>query len=182
MVTTKKTVRKISVSEIIGEDEVYKRLHKRLGRITSQVDVKAYSQELFSLQTSRAVSALKTKAILRDSLRIIIDSSVDEIATRSRASTIKLSTLQALLQVEDLLTHLNKYLLSKYAKHLRDRGFSTITAQRAQIDVYLREFIEAKRNLEGIMKMTDIVCEDVDNVSWGLKRIQDAIETSNKDR
>lgn len=171
-----------SIAEIISEDRIYIRMHKRLQRVLSQVDIKAYTQELYSLQTSRAVSALKTKSILRDSLRVIVDASVDEISTRSRSSTIKMSSLHALLQVEDFLSHLNKYLLSKYAKQLRDRGFTTITAQKSQIDVYLREFIEAKRSLEGVIKMSDIVCEDIDQVSYALRRVVDVIEQSNKDR
>ena len=172
----------VELISVIREDKTYKRSKKQLERIMADVDVKLLVQELFSLQTTRGVTALSSKKIIQDAMRILIDSSVSEIAVRSRCTTIKMQSLQALIEIEELHSHLTKYLLAKYAKQMKSEGHSTITAQRGQVDVYLRAFIEVKRNLEYITKMADLVVSDVDQAGWALKRIQEALDSTKKDR
>ena len=174
--------RDFDLTSIVRENKIYIRSKKSLERIMADVDYKQFMQELFTLQTNRGVTALRSKKIIHDSVRVLIDSNVDEIATRSRATTISMSCLQALLEIEELYSHLNKYLLSNYAAQLKKEGHTTITAQRAQIDVYLRVFLETKRNLEYTMKMAEMVFKDIDQASYGLMRIQEALETTKKDR
>lgn len=178
-----KTKRRASESiSIIRSDKTYKRSKKRLELIMQDIDTKALVNEIYSLHVTRGVTALSGKKIVQDSMRILINSSVEEIAARSRCTSIKLSVLQALIDIEELHSHLSKYILSKYASHMKAEGHTTITSQKAQVDVYLRQFIEIKRNLEYIMKMTDLVLADVDAAGWSLKRIQEAIDGSKKDR
>lgn len=172
----------MKVSEIIRQDPTYKKSKKQLTSIMSYIDIDMLIQELSSLHSSRASPKLKTQVVIRDSVHEIVNSSVDEIATRSRCTTIKLTVLQAKLKVESLHKHLSKYLLSKHAVSLKKAGDTTITAQRATVDVYLRLFIEARDSLENLMKLVDIVLEDIDQTSFGLSRIKDAIELAAKDR
>ncbi len=167
---------------VVREDKTYKRSKKRLEIIMQDIDIKALINEIYSLHVTRGVTALSGRKIVQDSMRILINSSVEEIAARSRCTSIKLSVLQALIDIEELHSHLSKYILSKYAGQMRQDGHTTITSQKAQVDVYLRQFIEIKRNLENIMKMADLVLTDVDAAGWSLKRIQEALDSSKKDR
>lgn len=191
MVTTKKSVKKsvknkysttIDLTSTVREDKTYRRSKKQLERIMADVDIKQYVSELFSLQTNRGVTALRGKKIVHDSVNILINSNVDEISTRSRATTINMSCLQALMEIDEIYSHLSKYLLSRYATSLRNEGHTTITAQKAQVEVYLRQFVEVKRNLEYTMKLTDMVTKDIDQASFGLMRIQEALDSAKKDR
>lgn len=171
-----------STVSAIREDKVYKRSKKRLEIIMQDVDVKALISEIYSLHVSRGVTALSGRKIVQDAMRILVNTAVDEISARSRCTTIKLSTLQAQIEIEELYSHLSKYLLSKYASNMKAEGHTTITAQKAQIEVYLRSFVEIRRNLDYVMKMADLVISDADQTSWSLRRIQEALDSSKKDR
>ena len=170
------------ISTVIREDSVYKRSKKRLNSIMENIDIKMLTNELFSLHNSRVAATLKTQVIIRDSVQEITGSTVDEIATRSRCTTIKMTALKSLLDIEEITRHLSKYILSKYAKQLKANGDTTITAQKATVDVYLRLFIESKNQLEGLMKLVDLVLDDVDQTSYGLSRIEKVLELASKDR
>jgi hypothetical protein len=167
---------------IVREDKQYIRSKKQLERIMADIDTKLLMRELFGLHSSRGITALSSKKIVQDAVRVLIDSNVDEISVRSRATTINMSCLQALLEIEEIYSYLSKYLLSQYAGVMKKDGHTTITAQRAQVEVYLRVFLEHKRNLEFTMKMAEMVFKDIDQASFGLRRIQDALETTKKDR
>lgn len=171
-----------SISELIREDSTYRRSKKRLEIIMEDIDFKMLKTELFSLHSSRGSTILKGSIVVRDSVRVLIDSSVDEISVRSRATTIKMQALVALTDIEELVSHLSKYLLSKYAKQMKSNGETTITAQRSTVDVYIRIFIEQKKALEGLMKLADLVMTDIDQASYSLSRIKDALELASKDR
>lgn len=170
------------LTKTIREDKTYKRAKKRLDLIKGQLDLDLLITELFSLQTNRASAAIKKSRVLRDSLSVIIESSVDEISTRSRATTIHMQCLQALLEIDEITSHLSKYIMSRYASALKDEGATTITAQKATIEVILRLFYEPKKKLETIMKMASLVQEDIDKSSYSLSRVQNAVEVSSKDR
>lgn len=169
-------------ADIIRNDPTYKRSKKRLNKIMENIDMDMLVKELSSLHNSRVSPRLKTQVVIRDSVHEIINSSVDEIATRSRCTTIKLTALQAKLDIDELYLHLSKYLLSKHGNHLKKSGDTTLTAQKATVDVYLRLFIQARNSLENLMKLVDIVLHDIDQASYGLSRIKDVIELASKDR
>lgn len=172
----------VDTVDTIREDKSFRRAKTQFTRIMDGIDLKMLLIELNSLHVSRGVTAIKTSQVVQDALRIIIDSSVDEISVRSRATTIKMTCLQASLEVEELVSYLSKYILSRYTKHLKEEGATTITAQKALIEVILRQFIEARKKLEAVMKIADLVTTDIDQASYGLSRIQNAIETASKDR
>lgn len=178
---TTKTV-KIALVDVVREDKTYRVSKRRLERTMQDIDIRMLVTELFTLQTSRMSGALKGSQVIRSATRIVIDGASEEMAVRSRCTTIKMSALQALVDIEELVSHLTKYLMSRYAGQLRSGGFTTITAQKAQIDVYLRLFVEAKKNLEYLMKMATLVSDDIDQGSYAWRRIEDAIESSKKDR
>ncbi|QXV74200.1 hypothetical protein [Rhizobium phage RHEph12] len=166
---------------IVREDQTYRKAKKQFDLLLQDVDTKSLIHELFTLQTSRNVNTLNRK-VLQDALRKIVDASVDEILTRSRATTIKMQALQALIAIEEITSHLSKYLLAKYNKQMKMEGHTTITAQRAQVDVYMRRFLETKKQLEYVDKLANMVVEDIDQSSYSLRRITDAIDMGRKDR
>lgn len=172
----------VPVIDMIREDKTYKRAKKQFDRATANVDPEELSRELYSLQVSRGINALSSRKIITDKLRILIDARTVEIGTRSRCTTIRMMALEAKLQIDEITTHLTKYILSKYHKQLRTDGHTTITAMKAQVDVYLRTFLEVKRKLDHVDKLAVLVSEDVDSAHWGLRSIQDAMDSEQKDR
>lgn len=173
---------KTSLQDVVREDKTYRVSKRRLERVMQNIDIKILIRELFTLQTTRASGALKGNQVIRSAMRTVIDGAAEEMAVRSRCTTVKMTALQALVEIEELVSHLTKYLLSRYVARLKAEGFTTITAQKAQVEVYLRLFVEAKKNLEYLMKMADLVIADIDQSSYAWRRIEDAIETSKKDR
>lgn len=172
----------MKASEIIRQDPQYKKFKKLLNTTMSDIDIDMLIKELSTLHISRVSPKLKTQVVIRDSVNELVNSSVDEIGTRSRCTTIKMTALQAKLNIDEYYRHLSKYLLSKHGAALKKSGDTTLTAQKATVDVYLRLFIEARNSLENLMKLVDIVLEDIDQASFGLSRIKDVIELAARDR
>ncbi len=171
-----------SVKVILRADAVYKRAKRALENSLEGMDVDRVTQELFSLHASRAVSALKPAKILQSRAATLIDSSVQEIAVRSRITTIQMTTLRSLLTLEEIIDPLRKYVMHTYGNAMKLEGHSTLAAQKASVDTYLKLFINRKRKLDYILKISDLVLADVDSAGWSLKRIQETLETLTRER
>jgi hypothetical protein len=172
----------ISLSKKIKNDKQYLRAMRSLDALKEDLDSKSIIAELFSLQASRGVSALRPNKILQSAQHVLIDSSVQEIAVRSRTTTIKMSALRSLLTIEQVTDPLRKYIMYQYGGDLKADGYTTVAAQKSALDNLLKVFIKEVRDLEYILKIADLVLEDVDAAGWNLSRIEKVIESSRKDR
>lgn len=175
-------VTKTSLRDSIREDRTYKSAKKALDTIRQEFNNEEILNELFSLQASRGVSALSPKKILESSLKVLLNSSTQEMAVRSRVTTIKMTALRSILQLDQVIEPLRNYILINFHSQMKAEGISGVTNQRKAIDNYLKLFIREKRDLDYIIKIADLVIEDTDAAGWGLKRIQETLDQASKDR
>lgn len=172
----------MSLKAEIKKDQVYVSAKKSLDNLKNSIEPKEILNELFAMQASRGVSALSPKKILQSSLHVMLNASTQEIAVRSRATTIKMQALRALLSLDQIIDPLRKYILVNYRQQMKDEGSTNITAQRMVCDDILKMFIREKLELDTIVQIADMVISDIDAAGWSLKRISDTLEQSARDR
>jgi len=170
------------VIRTLKRDRRYRSSQKALTRLLEGVDYEANAAELFSLHATRGVSALNPKRVLHGAAAVVIKASVEEMAVRSRAVTIKMVSLKSLLTLDEMIEHLRKYLISSYSDRMKAEGYTTITDKKTVVDVTLRAFIDAKRQLDYVVTLADLIIEDTDAASWSMKRISDTLGQNLKDR
>ena len=169
----------MSLSRTIKKDPRYKKAARIMSRIESDFDTDKVNRELMSLHASRSITSMRAKEVTRNSVKTMISSSLEEAGVRSRCTTIKMQCLRHLTSLETSIEHLRKYLLIKYSDKMQG---STLTANKAEVDMHLQEFFRVKDNLTTTDKMASLVIDDCDSAGWSLKRIEDALERSSKDR
>jgi hypothetical protein len=154
---------------------------KILQRIEKTIEPDSLITELFSLHQTRTISKIATKDFMNNHYRIV-DSSVDEISKRSRCTYIKMSALKHKALLDETETMLRKYLLSKYSVDIKNKGHTSIAAQRSYVDSKLKDFSSFVAKLNLVMDTADLVIQDVDAAGWGLKRIADTVAMLHKDK
>ena len=85
-----------TLKDLIREDRNYKTSKRALENVKKNFISQDILDELFALQAARGVSALRTNKILQSSLHVLLNASTQEIATRSRATTISTPRSQKL--------------------------------------------------------------------------------------
>ena len=153
-----------------------------LDNLKESLDTKATMNELFSLQASRGIAALSPRKILRSSLTVLLESTTQEVAIRSRVTTIKMSSLRTLLALENIIAPLRKYIISTYGHEMKNQGYTTVSAQKSYVDNIMKLFLQLQTEIDYLMKVSDLVLGDVDSASWALKRVQEVLEQSSRDR
>jgi hypothetical protein len=154
---------------------------KILGRSEKTIEPDSLITELFSLHQTRTVSKIATKDFMNNHSRII-DTSVDEISKRSRCTYIKMTALKHKAMLDETESMLRKYLISKYTAYMKNKGYSSIAAQRSYVDSRLKDFSSFVSKLNLVMDTADLVIQDVDAAGWNLKRIADTVAMLHKDR
>lgn len=162
----------------LKNDIKYQRNVKSLLDIDKHVD--SWMEEVQSLHVRRGVRALKSTSLLENSQRIAIDTDIDDMVVRARVTEIQMRALEKILLVDENLDRLRKYIRFKYANLMPEK--MNMTDRKALIDDRLHDVVKAKKRLEGVMKMGDLVKEDCDQASYGLKRINDMLIARQKER
>lgn len=151
-------------------------------RLEESIDVKVLIKELNTLHLSREATQLDSDSFHRGSVRKLNDASIDEIGCRSRATAIKIEALRVELDLVKTSSYLKKYIGTKYAKSFKKAGYTRVNDQKNALDVYLRKFVELGKDLDYVMKIADLVIEDVDAAGWGMKRMSETMAQVRKDR
>lgn len=162
----------------LKEDNVFRRSMKKFEDIDKDVD--KWLDEIQSLHVRRGVRALSTGRLLESAQVIAIDTDIDEMAISSRVTEIKARALRQILTIDETLERLKKYVRFKYATILA--GEKTVTERKAIVEDILHSAIGAKRRLEGVMKMGDLVLDDAKQASYGLSRINAILVARQKER
>lgn len=147
----------------------------------SELDLDALTKELSNMHASRAVRALNTKKMLASSQVTLLDVQIQEIGFRSRAVAIKMAVLGEMLTRDEIVSKVRKYILTTYAEDLKE-SFKTLTAQKSYIEVLLEPYTKLSTHMSHVLKLADLVIEDLDQASWGLKNIKETLELGNKER
>lgn len=167
-----------SIKDLLKEDKVYKKYTKRLSTLKSKDEV--WLHELESLHARRGIRALNSNSLLQSSLKITIDSNIDNQAVRSRCVEIKIAALKQLLLLKESIDYLKKYISSKYHSKLQDIG--NMTERRAYVELLLSPLIKQEERIKMVTKIAEEVIEDCDASGWALSRINSALEMKSKDR
>jgi len=171
----------MSLTTKVREDPVYIRSRRGLENLKKTIEVENILNELFSMHASRGVTALRPNVVLQSSVAVLLKSTTQEITVRSRATTIKMTVLRVLLKLDQTIDPLRKYILVTYQKEFKELGIG-VTNQKNSTENILSPFLNFKRQLDSVLRIADLVIEDIDSAGWGLKRIQETIEQSSRDR
>jgi len=167
-----------SIRDLLKEDKVYLKHTKKLSSLKSKDEV--WLTELESLHSRKAIRALNSNSLLQSSLKITIDSNIDNQAIRSRCVEIKISALKQQLVLRESIEYLKKYISSKYSSKLQSVG--NMTERKGYVELLLAPLIKQEERLKLVTKIADEVIEDADSAGFMLKRINDALEMKSKDR
>lgn len=167
-----------SIKDLIKEDKVYLKYTKRLSSLKSKDEV--WLHELESLHARRGIRALNSNALLQSSLKISIDSNIDNQAVRSRCVEIKISALKQQLLLRESIEYLKKYISSKYSSKLQSIG--NMTERKAYVELILSPIIKQEERIKMVTKIADEVIGDCDSAGFALLRINEALNMKSKDR
>lgn len=171
----------MTLLELIKEDPRVVRGLKSLKQ--SELDLDGLTKELMGLHSSRSLRALSRKKILASSATILIDSTLQEAAFRSRAVEIQANVLYQSMKKDEIFTTLRKYILSRYKKSLEKKGFKSLTSQRDYVSAMIFDkYLTESRQMENLLKIAELVIGDIDASGWGLKRIEEVLTNLNKER
>lgn len=162
----------------LKEDTKFRRNLRTMQDMDKNVDV--WLDEIQSLHVRRGVRSLETGKMLESSQRVAIDTDIDEMVLMSRVTEIKSRALRQILIIDENLDKLRKYVRFTYSKVLA--GEKTVTERKALIEDALSSATTAKRRLEGVMKMGDLILDDAKQASYGLSRINAILVARQKER
>lgn len=138
-------------------------------------------EELMNLHSSRGVRSLDSSRLLSNAQRIAIDSDTDNQAVRSRCVEIKMRAFKRYAVVEEVVEKLRKYILARYSAEL-GRSAKTLADRRALVEVVIDDVVKIMKDLNNVMKMSDMVIEDCTAAGFTLKRIGDLLALKSHER
>lgn len=160
-------------------DKKFERAIGNMDKLDANVD--KWLDEIQSLHVRRGVRALDTGKMLESSQRVAIDTDIDEMALMSRVTEIKSRALRQILIIDENLDKLRKYVRFKYSDVL-SAGKMAVTERKALIEDMISPATTAKKRLEGVMKMGDLILDDAKQASYGLSRINAILTARQKER
>lgn len=170
---------KSELKDLLRDDRTYRRVAKQL--LNADEKVEDWMREIMSLHSSRAIRALNTRTLLQSAQKITIDSNLENQAIRSRAVEIKMRCLQQLIVVEKYTKRLKKYIGAQYSDILFEL-YSSVKERQAEIDHHMSKFIAIQDALNGVVKLADVLIDDLDSAGYTLHRINVVLEMKSRDR
>lgn len=164
---------------LLKEDTTYRRVIKQLSNADEKVE--DWMQEIMNLHSRRAIRALNTRALLQSAQKISIDSNLENQAVRSRVVEIKMRCLQQLIVVEKYTKKLKKYIGAQYSDVLADM-YSTMKERQAEIDHQMSRLVSVQDALQGVVKLSDVLIDDLDSAGYTLMRVGNMLEMKSRDR
>lgn len=155
------------------------RLKKRLTEGGFFLDLDALEQEASVLHSSRKLRTLKTEDLIASFQKRFISAALQNQAFRSRIVEIKVKCFKTAAHLKENLDHLKPYLRVKYSKLLSE--YKTVADKNSAIDSVLEEPIRYLAKLENVDKILENYIKDIDQASWTLKSLIDAMGF-NKDK
>lgn len=163
----------------LKEDKLFTKKMKQLLNMKSKDET--WCDELESLHARRGIRALRSNVLLESSIKVSIDSNIDNQAIRSRCVEIKISALRQQIIIEETVDLLKKYLSSNYSEFLAKK-YKTATEKKAAIDYVLSKVSNLEDRLKLVIKLADVVIDDCDSAGYTLHRINEALTMKSKDR
>lgn len=164
----------------VKQDPDYRKLKRLLKNGAFKLDVAARIDEIKRLHATRVVRTLKYTEIVKEKQKQLITASLDNTATRSRATEIKMECTEISSTLEEHLSALVKHLKATYASQLRASGYKALQAQDDAVKHMLRDAYAVLRSMERITKICDLLIVDVDQAAHSLTLVKNVLELSTR--
>lgn len=162
--------------EIQGDDYFIKlRTMFETGK-SFQIDPKSLLSEMARLQSIRISSRIDYKG---DFVRQLIETSSRDQSYRSRLAEIQFSAFRAKHVLSKSVARIRDYLLREYWTDIA-KEYRTVKERSDFVDGVLVEFIEFCNDMDHLCSQADILIKDIDQSSWSLKLMRDAVEIHTK--
>jgi tRNA U34 5-carboxymethylaminomethyl modifying GTPase MnmE/TrmE len=162
----------MSLKTDILEDARVSRALSRLKK--SSIDPITVYANLQAMHSSRPVRALNKSKVLKNSNGELLEANLTDIAFRSNLVEQKLNIMKDSLRRQEQIKAVSNYIMVKYASRIKEQH-KTVTAQRAYVKFLLEKYTEVSSMLEDLLKVIDLVVEDIDSAGWALKRVQEIV-------
>lgn len=178
--TVKPEVQEFS-STTLENDSRTKALYKELEEGSYSLDSSSLVSEIKMLHSNR-----KSRILIENSSRNttkLIKALAQDSAYRSRIVEINVTCREKQEALKDHLDKLKNYLRIKYHNELKTE-YKTITDRKAVIDSALFDANARLKEMDRVIKIGDMIMEDIDQTGWSMQRIAKIIEitTSYKER
>lgn len=164
----------------VKQDPKYRQLKKLLKNGAFTIDGKARIDELKRLHATRSSRTLTYKEIVKDRQKQLITANADNSATRSRMVEVKVECTEMTSALEEHLKSLVKHLKARYASQLKASGFKTIQAQDDAAKNMLTDAYATLRSIERVIKICDILIDDIDQSAFSLSLHKNVLEISTR--
>ena len=148
-------------------------LQKQLSNGLYHIDLEALETEIDSLHMNRKVRKLKTEEIISSFQKKFIDAALQNQAFRSRLVEIKVKNFRIAARLEEHLDVIKPYLRTQYADSLAK--FKTVADKNAAINNVLEKPMRFLQKLENLDKVLETLIKDIDQCSFALKHLIDAM-------
>lgn len=142
----------------------------KLGRMRESgvysIDTEALIKELEGMHSSRQSRTIKARTMLRDtetSMNMVLENQ----AFRSRVVQIKITCYKTKALLDEQLSLMTKYLLTKFASQL-SLEFSTQKAKADAVATCLSDFSKLQSKLAIVMTISDMIANDLDQSYWSI--------------
>lgn len=138
------------------------------------VDTGKYIKEIEMLHETRSWRAYAVKEVLQSAQKALVTANMQNSSYRSRGVAIKMHCFKISALLDEHLGKAHSYLETKYSDMLRAEH-STIKGRDQAIRFVLEDFYTLRHKLNTVMKLADMLIEDLDSTGWSIKHTADAI-------
>lgn len=159
----------------VKKDDNILSLYRNLRQGTYSIDMAENTREIYHLHADRRFRRPNIrKEILASAQQEITNASVEASAYRSRVVEIKMRCFEIHDLLDELIESSTKYMLAKYDRELT-ASYRNATAGKDAIKYVLAPFVKRQRELNRVMKLADMVIEDLDKSSYHIRHVLDAL-------
>lgn len=162
------------------QDEKYRTLKRLLKAGAFNIDVSARLEELKSLLATRKARSLTYKEVVSSTQKALVTAALDNMATRSRVVEVKVQCTEISSTLDDHLGRMVKHLKATYQSQLKASGFKTVQAQDDAVKHLLQDAYTLLRSVERIIKIADILINDIDQTGFSLTLVKNVLEVSTR--
>ena len=148
-------------------------LHKALDNGSYSIDIEGIEKEIDQLHLTRKIRTLKTQEVISAFQAKFIEAALQNQAYRSRLVELKVKCFRVSAKLEEHIGVIRSYLATEYPNALKK--YRTVKERRSAIDSVLERPIAFLNKLELKDKELETVIKDLDQCSFSLKHIIDAM-------
>jgi hypothetical protein len=167
-------------TEVAAADKRVKALLKALRQGAYHIDLEGLEREIDSLHLTRMIRTLKTEEVITSFQKKFITAALQHQAFRSRLVEIKVKCFRVGARLEEHIGVVRSYLGITYPNSLSK--YRTVAERKAAINTILEEPMTFLSKLALKDKELEQIIKDLDQTSFSLKHIMDAMQINHVDK